>query len=103
MSNLEVGIMTGIVAGGISVATMIPMQFPDKRAALLAAFSSRFAVGLFSCTSALPIEAVVRGALIGFIISVPDAIITKAYAPIMILGTLLGAGAGWALKMWGTI
>ena len=35
------------------------------------------------------------GAALGLLLSLPDAIITKAYAPIQILGTIGGAVVGW--------
>ena len=101
MSNFQLGLLCGFVAGAIAVATMIPMTFPDKRAALLAAFLSRFLIGLFACTTNFPLAPIPRGALIGLAISLPDALITKAYAPILVMGTLLGAAAGWVLRIWG--
>jgi uncharacterized membrane protein len=38
---------------------------------------------------------VATGILVGLLTSLPDAIITKAYAPIMITGLVFGAIAGW--------
>ena len=46
MSNPVLGLIAGVVFGAISVGLMIPMPFPDKRAALLGAFTDRFAIGL---------------------------------------------------------
>jgi hypothetical protein len=43
MSNLGLGLMGGAVFGVVSVAMMLPMLFPDKKAALLAAFIRAFA------------------------------------------------------------
>jgi uncharacterized membrane protein (Fun14 family) len=37
----------------------------------------------------------------GFLVSLPDAILTKAYAPILGLGTVFGALIGWAVRVWG--
>ena len=67
---------------------MLPMTFPDKRAALLAAFASRFTVGLLAATVVLPIPAWTRGLIVGFLVSLPDAIVTRAYAPILIIGSI---------------
>ena len=103
MSNVWLGMIVGVRAGAISVGMMIPMKFPDKRAALLGAFCSRFLIGLFTCTAVLPLPPVARGALIGFLVSLPDAIITKAYAPILVIGTVLGVAAGGALRIWGQV
>ena len=40
------GIVAGLAFGGVSVGMMLPMEFPDKPAALLGAFLNRFGVGL---------------------------------------------------------
>jgi len=32
--------------------------------------------------------------------SIPDAIVTKAYAPILITGVVFGAIAGWVIGRW---
>jgi hypothetical protein len=54
------------------------MKFPDKLAALAAAFSSRFAIGFLAVNVVLPIHPALTGALVGLLISVPDAISPKA-------------------------
>lgn len=74
------------------------MQFPDKRAALLGAFLNRFGVGLVIplVHVALPVwPGWALGAVLGLLLSLPGAIITKAYAPILIIGTVGGAVIGW--------
>jgi hypothetical protein len=101
MEKLWLGALLGVAAGGIAVATMIPMKFPDRRAAFLGAFCSRFLIGFFIGSSSLPLPPVAGGALIGFLVSLPDAIITKAYAPILVMGTVFGALIGWAVGTWG--
>jgi hypothetical protein len=75
------GIVLGIVAGAISVALMLRTNFPDKRVALTGAFASRFLIDFFTATSELPLHPVLAGGLIGLLVSIPDAIITKAYVP----------------------
>jgi hypothetical protein len=45
---------------------------------------------------------ILSGVLVGMLTSLPDAIITKAYAPIMVTGVLFGALAGWIVGRWGT-
>jgi hypothetical protein len=42
---MRLGIRCGILVGALDVLLMLPMSFPDKRAALLGAFSSRFLIG----------------------------------------------------------
>ena len=46
MSRLAIGLICGLIFGAVDVALMLPMSFPDKRTALLAAFLSRFGIGL---------------------------------------------------------
>jgi hypothetical protein len=101
MPRLGLGILLGLAAGGIDVLIMLPMSFPDKRTALLAAFCSRFAIGFLAANVTLPVGAIASGALVGLLVSIPDAIVTKAYAPIILLGILFGALAGWAARTWG--
>ena len=96
MNHIVLGILLGLAVGVAVVALMIPMSFADKRAALTAAFVSRFSIGFLTANVALPIQPIVLGALIGLVLSIPDALVTKAYAPILIIGTILGGlcGAG---------
>ena len=46
MPRLWLGLLAGLVYGALSAASMIPMEFPDKRAALLGAFLNRLAIGV---------------------------------------------------------
>jgi hypothetical protein len=45
MSKIVLGLIAGLVFGTLDVGLMLPMSFPDKTAALLGAFTSRFAIG----------------------------------------------------------
>ena len=90
MNRTLFGVIAGLVFGAVAVALMLPMQFSDKRTALMAAFASRFTVGLLAATVQLPMPPWARGLLVGFLISLPDAIVTKAYAPILIIGSIGG-------------
>lgn len=101
MSRLLLGILCGLVFGAISVATMIPLSFDDKRAAMLGAFINRFAIGVVIGTSTLPFPRWVTGVLFGLLLSLPDAIITKAYAPIIGLGAIGGLIIGFVVSSWG--
>jgi hypothetical protein len=101
MNRILLGSLLGMAAGGIAVLLMLPLKFPDRRAAFLGAFANRFVVGFVIGISVLPLPAWAGGALIGFLVSLPDAIITKAYAPILILGTVFGALIGLGVAAWG--
>ena len=75
---------------------MLPLSFPDKRTALLAAFTSRFSLGFFAAVINLRMSPIAAGVLVGLLTSVPDTIITKAYAPILATGLMIfGAIDGW--------
>ena len=101
MSKLALGIICGLVFGAFAVATMIPLEFPDKRAALAGAFINRFAIGFVIGATDVPIPSWARGLLFGLLLSLPDAIITKAWLPIMTFGALGGLIIGLVVGKWG--
>ena len=80
---------------------MIPMEFEDKRAALLGAFLNRFGVGFVIGAVRLPIPGWATGLLIGLLLSLPDAVITKAYIPIIGLGLIGGLIIEVVVERWG--
>jgi hypothetical protein len=100
MTRVTLGTILGLGFAATDVVLMLPVSFPDKRAALLGAFCARFALGFFAATVRLPVTPVVSGVAVGVLTSVPDAIITKAYAPILGTGILFGALAGWIVGRW---
>jgi hypothetical protein len=101
MSNLVLGLISGAVFGVVSVAMMLPMSFPDKRAAVLAAFIDRFAIGLvIGCVDLPGWPGWVIGLLFGALLSLPAAIITKAFAPVLIIGTAAGIIIGGIIRGW---
>jgi hypothetical protein len=100
MTCVTFGVLLGLVIGAVDVALMLPLSFPDKRAALLGAFFARFALGFFAANVRLPMSPVAAGLVVGILTSVPDAIITKAYAPILVTGIVFGAIAGWVVGRW---
>ena len=101
MSKPMLGILCGLLFGAVSAATMIPLSFQDKRAAMLGAFINRFAIGVVIGVTALPFPGWLTGLLFGLLLSLPDAIITKAYAPIIGLGTIGGLLIGFVVSRWG--
>ena len=108
MSRLSLGIVAGILYGALSAASMVPLQFPDKRAALLGAFLNRLAIGVVigAVVGAPQVDALrwppwAIGLVTGILLSAADAVITKAYAPILVLGALGGAVIGWLVGRFG--
>jgi hypothetical protein len=81
---------------------MLPLTFSDKKAALTGAFLNRFAIGFVIGAARLPVPAWTNGLIFGLLLSLPDAIITKAYAPILGLGAIGGLVIGVIVEKWGT-
>jgi hypothetical protein len=104
MSRLVVGLLCGLIFGAVDVALMLPMSFPDKRTALLAAFLSRFGIGFVIPLINLPAwPGWVIGLVIGVLLSLPDAVVTKTYGPILLSGAvggliIGGITHGWAMR-----
>ena len=103
MSRVRLGFICGVIYGSLSVATMIPLQFNDKLAAMLGAFLNRFAIGFVIGAVRLGWPGWMVGLVFGILLSLPDAIITKAYAPILILGAIGGTVIGIIVDKYGVI
>jgi hypothetical protein len=87
---------------------MLPLQFPDKRAALLGAFLNRLSIGVVigAVVGAPQIVALglapwIIGVVAGVLLSAADAVITRAYVPILALGALGGGVIGWLVERFG--
>jgi hypothetical protein len=89
------GLICGLIFACADVGLMIPMSFPDKHTAMIAAFISRFAIGFVIVNIRLPWPGWAVGLLLGVLLSLPDAIVTKTFGPI------LGTGAVGGLIMGG--
>ena len=102
MTPLLKGVISGLLFGAADVALMLPMSFPDKRTALLAAFLSRFGIGLVIPLVNLPTcPGWFVGAAFGLLLSLPDAVVTKAYVPILATGLIGGIVIGGLTHGWG--
>ena len=108
MPRLALGLLAGVLYGALSAASMLPLHFPDKRAALLGAFLNRLAIGVVigavigsPQVDALRLPAWIVGLAAGVLLSAADAVITKAYAPILVLGAMGGAAIGWLVDRFG--
>ncbi|HEY0319580.1 MAG TPA: hypothetical protein VGC66_01280 [Pyrinomonadaceae bacterium] len=101
MSRILLGTICGLVYGALSAASMIPLEFTDKKAALTGAFLNRFSIGFVIGAARLPLPGWASGLIFGILLSLADAIITKAYAPILILGAIGGLVIGFIVGKWG--
>jgi hypothetical protein len=86
MSRILIGTICGLIYGMLSAASMIPLSFSDKRAALIGAILNRFSIGFVIGAARLPSPGWASGPTFGILLRLPDAIITKAFVPILILG-----------------
>jgi len=102
MSKILLGVICGLVFGAIAAGVMIPMKFEDKRAAIMGAFINRFAIGFAIGASDLPIPGWLNGLMFGVLLSLPDAIITKAWIPIITLGVIGGMIIGVIVGIFGS-
>ncbi len=101
MPRVVLGVICGLVFGVIDIGIMLPMSFPDKKAAITAAFIARFGIGFAIGAARLPWPAWAVGLCFGLLLSTPDAIITKAYGPIIGMGAIGGTVIGVIVGRFG--
>ena len=93
MSKITLGLICGLAFGALDVLIMLPMKFEDKRKkkeAFASAFIDRFVLGFLVPVVNLGIHPALVGAILGLALSLPSAIITRAYAPIVGIGVVGG-------------
>ncbi len=95
MSNITKGILAGLIFGIASIIPMFFLPFENKARAMTASFISRFAIGFIIFNMELGIPGWLKGGIVGLVLSLPDAIITKKYPPILGLGTVGGLICGF--------
>ena len=77
------------LSGDCAKAAAFNRISPPATAAITAAFVDRFAIGLVIGCIQLPWPGWVTGLVFGLLLSVPSAIITKAFVPILAVGAVL--------------
>ncbi len=90
MNRIALGLVCGFAFGLLDAALMLPLSFPDKRVAITAAFLDRFAIGFLICVTNLPLPGWATGMIVALLVSLPSAVVTKSYAPILIVGAIGG-------------
>ncbi len=95
VSHVKIGLIAGVAFGIIDVVPMIFMDLPSKELAIAGAFINRFAIGFLIPNTSLGLQGWVTGFLVGLLLSLPDAIITGAYAPILGFGIVGGIVIGF--------
>jgi len=101
MARIWLGVLCGLIFGALAAASMIPMQFTDKRAAITGAFINRLSIGFVIGAIQLPWPRWATGLFIGVLLSLPDALITKAYVPIIGIGAIGGVIIGVIVSQFG--
>lgn len=89
MNKIILGTICGLVFGIIDVLIMIPLKYENNRKrveAMTAAFTERFMIGFLIPNVDLGIHPALIGLLLGIGLSLPSAIITRVYAPIIGIG-----------------
>jgi len=102
VNPIVLGLIAVVLFGFASVLTMIPLPLPEKTRAMAGAFLNRFAIGSLIVMTDLPVAAWLRGLIVSLLMSLPDAVITRAYTPILAIGAgggvIVGLAAGWWAK-----
>lgn len=101
MNKLLFGVICGLVFGVVDVLAMIPLKFENNRKmieAIMAAFWERFMLGFLIPNVELGISPVLTGLFLGAGLSLPSAIITRVYAPIIGIGLIGGLIVGFITK-----
>jgi hypothetical protein len=68
---------------------------------LAGAFVNRFSIGLVIGAANLPLAPWLYGLIFGALLSLPEAIITKAWIPILSRGVIGGIVIGLIIGAWG--
>lgn len=101
MNKIIIGTICGLAFGIIDVLVMIPLKYENNRKrneAMSAAFIERFIIGFLIPNVDLGLQPVLTGLLLGAGLSLPSAIITRAYAPIIGIGIVGGIIIGLVTK-----
>ena len=102
MDALILGVICGLAFGLFAAVIMLPMRFDTKREkmeAVSGAFVERFMIGFLIPNVALGISPVLTGLILGLLLSLPSAIITRAYVPIIVLGVIGGLVIGFTTQI----
>jgi len=97
MNSITFGIICGAVFGVVDVLIMIPLKYENQRKkieAMTAAFIERFMIGFLIPNVQFGISPVLSGFILGLTLSLPSAIITRVYIPIIGIGVAGGVIIG---------
>lgn len=101
MNKIVLGIICGLAFGVIDVLVMIPLKNEDNRKkteAMSSAFLERFMIGFLIPNVDIGIHPALTGLVLGAGLSLPTAIITRVYAPIIGIGVVGSVIIGFIVK-----
>jgi len=104
MNRLALGTLLGIAFGAIDVSMTVAGSQPNRSWSweiLAQAFFSRFAIGVLGANVSLRMHPALAGAIVGMLVSLPDAFALRSYLGVIGTGIVFGALAGWAASKWG--
>ena len=79
MNRVLLGILCGILFGAMDPSMVLFGKSPEKsKTLLLQAFFSRFVLGILAANVTISAAPAVSGAIVGFLISLPEAIAMKS-------------------------
>jgi hypothetical protein len=93
MNRIILGMICGAGFGLIDILIMIPVKYQNSRErveVMSAAFLERFMIGFLIPNVNLGFSHFIEGLLLGIGLSLPSAIITRAYVPIIGIGAVGG-------------
>lgn len=95
MNRVLPGVLCGVLFGAVAASMVFFCKSPEKSTTvLLQALFSRFVLGVLAANVTLRLHPALSGAIVGLLISLPEAIAMKSTAGI--LGTRLGFGATYS-------
>lgn len=98
MKRLKTGVLAGLIFGIGDIIPMMFMAIPHRNIAMTGAFLNRFATGFLIPNTTLPLPGWLIGLVVALLFSLPDAVITGAYAPILTIGVAGGVVIGYIVN-----
>ncbi len=98
MNGIVLGILFGTLFGLVAFDPVAKLASMDGRTAFFRTFTHRFAIGFLIPNALLFVDPLLRGMLLGLLLSLPDSIMTKKYVPILSVGIVGGLAIGALLK-----
>ena len=102
MDPVALGIVFGVGFAALDLVTMARLRWSDRRykvEALTAAVIERFMIGLLIPTTDLGTPRWLTGVILGIMLSLPSALLTKAYQPLIGMGIVAGLVLGIAAQI----